>query len=71
MTNTELTDNFVNQYALIDPARVATMTGLSKLTIKRLEDRGQFPKRYRLGSKRVAYRIAEVEAWLASARVDA
>ena len=69
MTNAEIADDFVNQYALIDRSRVAAITGLSKLTIQRLEEKGRFPRRYRLGAKRIAYRITDVEAWLKAAQV--
>jgi prophage regulatory protein len=34
--------------------------------ILRLEKRGKFPKRVQIGSRRVGWYVAEVEAWLSS-----
>ena len=33
--------------------------------ILRLEKRGKFPKRIRIGERRVGWRLSDVEAWLA------
>lgn len=42
----------------------------SRNHIRRLEAKGQFPRRVRLGANRVVWLRAEVEQWLA-ARVEA
>jgi prophage regulatory protein len=34
--------------------------------ILRLEKRGSFPKRIRIGERRVGWRLSDVEAWLAT-----
>ncbi|MCK2116545.1 AlpA family phage regulatory protein [Pseudomonas juntendi] len=41
------------------------MVGLSRTTIYRLEQQGQFPKRVKLGSNSVAWRMSEVLSWMA------
>ncbi|WP_282104454.1 helix-turn-helix transcriptional regulator [Pseudomonas juntendi] len=44
---------------------LAEMVGLSRTTIYRLEQQGQFPKRVKLGSNSVAWRMSEVLSWMA------
>ena len=44
---------------------LAEMEGLSRTTIYRLEQQGQFPKRVKLGSNSVAWRMSEVLNWMA------
>ena len=43
---------------------VAAATGLQKSQIDRLEAKGEFPKRRRLGPTLVAWRSDEIEAWI-------
>lgn len=43
---------------------LAEIVGLSRTTIYRLEQQGQFPKRVKLGSNSVAWRMSEVLAWM-------
>lgn len=43
---------------------LAEMVGLSRTTIYRLEQQGQFPKRVKLGSNSVAWRMSEVLNWM-------
>jgi prophage regulatory protein len=38
---------------------------LSESTIYRMEQRGEFPRRIPISTKRVAWRRSEIEAWLA------
>ena len=45
---------------------VLLRTRLSSTTIWRLEKSGRFPKRLKIGVKRVAWRSADVDAWLAA-----
>lgn len=45
--------------------QVRERTGLSKMTIGRLEKAGGFPKRIRLGENSVGWAEHEIEAWLA------
>lgn len=44
---------------------VVALTGLSRATIYRLEKAGDFPKRFRLTARTVAWNAEAVEAWLA------
>ncbi|WP_431301333.1 helix-turn-helix transcriptional regulator [Tabrizicola sp. BL-A-41-H6] len=38
----------------------------SREQLRRLELTGKFPLRYQLGAKRRAWRLSEIEAWIAS-----
>lgn len=42
------------------------ITGLSKATRWRMAGRGEFPGKVRLSPGRTAYRLSDVEAWIAS-----
>ncbi|MBU8920750.1 MAG: AlpA family transcriptional regulator [Bacteroidales bacterium] len=42
------------------------ITGLSYTSIWRLEKRGEFPKRIQLPVKGVAWRMDEIEEWIAT-----
>jgi prophage regulatory protein len=44
--------------------RVVQLTGLSRMTIYRMELAGKFPKRRRLGQNSVAWREDELAEWL-------
>ena len=45
---------------------VLKLTGLSRTTIWRMEARGDFPRKVKLGPRAVAYRASEVEEWMDS-----
>jgi prophage regulatory protein len=45
---------------------VLLLTGLSRSTIWRLERKGGFPKRIRLGQNSIGWAEAEILAWLSS-----
>ena len=45
------------------------ITGLSPSTITRLENKGQFPARVQLSTKRVGWSLAEVERWVEQRQV--
>lgn len=51
---------------LIRMRQVLQTTGLSRMTIYRLERRGEFPQRRRLGRNSVAWIDEEVDAWVES-----
>lgn len=51
---------------LIRIQELTRLTGLSRSTIRRLEQRGEFPPRLRISTNVVAWRLGDVEAWLAS-----
>jgi predicted DNA-binding transcriptional regulator AlpA len=46
-------------------SEVENISRMCDLTRARLEKRGRFPKRVRIGGRRVAWRKAEIEAWIA------
>jgi prophage regulatory protein len=48
---------------LIDKKELTALVKYSSQHIARLEKAGLFPKRLRLGPNRVAWLLAEVEAW--------
>jgi len=43
---------------------IEALTGLSRTTITRLEERGEFPRRIKIGKARVVWKISEIDAWL-------
>ena len=43
---------------------VAEMIGLSRSTIWRMEQRGEFPKRVQLGGNSVAWRASDLARWM-------
>lgn len=43
---------------------VHTMTGLSRTTIWRLENKGEFPARVSLGGNRVGWKLSEINHWI-------
>ena len=43
---------------------VLEVTGLSKATVYRLLERGEFPPRVKLSPRCVGWRVADVDAWL-------
>jgi len=47
---------------------VHALTGLSRTTVWRLEQQGQFPKRLRVSSNVTVWERAEVQAWMAARR---
>lgn len=46
--------------------KLAEIVGLSRTTIYRLEQQGHFPKRVKLGSNSVAWRMTEILSWMAT-----
>ena len=49
---------------LLDKKEAASRAGLSISTLKRLEARGDFPKRVQITVARVGYLESEVDAWI-------
>jgi prophage regulatory protein len=43
--------------------QVRARTGLGEMTLRRLIEKGRFPRPVRLTRQRVAWRVADVEAW--------
>ena len=55
---------------LISKRELCRMVPYSAQHILRLEKVGRFPRRVRLGARRVAWILAEVEAWVAQRAAD-
>lgn len=49
---------------IIRPRDISSLTGLSPVTIYRLEKAGKFPSRIKLSPGAVGWRRSEIEAWL-------
>ena len=50
---------------ILRPIAVYELTGLSKATIRRLEQSGRFPRRFNITENAVGYDSSAVEAWIA------
>ncbi len=55
---------------LIDRRRLHEIVPLSQRTVFDLEQRGEFPKRFVLTARRVAWDLAEVEQWMEDCRSE-
>ena len=53
---------------LIDCDRLLEIVPLSRRTILNMEQRGEFPQRFVLTARRVAWDLAEVEQWMEDCR---
>lgn len=53
-----------NSIRVIDLAELQGLVPLSRSQIWRLEQAGQFPRRVRIGQRRVAWRVSEIDNWL-------
>lgn len=49
---------------ILKAREIHTMTGLSRTTIWRLENKGEFPRRVSLGGNRVGWRLSEIKNWM-------
>lgn len=49
---------------ILKAREIHTMTGLSRTTIWRLENKGEFPFRVSLGGNRVGWRLSEIKHWM-------
>ena len=49
---------------IIRADEVQNMTGLSRTTIWRMENKNEFPRRVSLGANCVGWKLSEVECWL-------
>lgn len=50
---------------IIRRTEILALTGLSPSTLDRLERRGEFPRRRRLGPNAIGWLSSEIEAWIA------
>ena len=51
---------------IVRPAEASTITGRSPASIWRDEKKGTFPRRLRIGSNSVGYRLSELYEWMES-----
>ena len=58
--------NKTNTDHIIRAKEVQSMTGLSRTTLWRMENKGEFPRRVSLGVGSVGWRHSEVQQWLAN-----
>lgn len=65
-TNHAISNNPVpnNSDRIIRAEEVQSMTGLSRTTIWRMENKQEFPRRVSLGANCVGWRLAEITAWI-------
>lgn len=49
---------------LLREPEVAKFIGVSTSTVRRLVNRGEFPKPVKIGGKLIAWRSAEVQRWI-------
>ncbi|WP_273794206.1 helix-turn-helix transcriptional regulator [Brucella intermedia] len=52
--------------SLMSPKEAAQVTTMSRVLLSMLAKEGKFPLPVKLGTKRIAYVRAEVEAWIAA-----
>jgi prophage regulatory protein len=57
--------------AILRKPQVMALTGLSSVTIWRLERAGDFPKRIKLTGRAVGWKAADISAWIDARIVEA
>ena len=60
-----MSDPHTNTDRFLREPEVRKVTGLSRVTRWRMENRGEFPKRRRISPNAVAWLSSEVQAWMA------
>ena len=61
----------MEQIKILRMADVVAVTGVSRRTIYRWFNKGEFPKPVKLGSHHIGWRNGDVQDWLASREVAA
>lgn len=56
---------------IVRPRELFILVGIKRATIERMERRGEFPPRIRLGERAVGWRYGEIQEWIESRRKDA
>jgi prophage regulatory protein len=64
MTSPETNEQTKTRKRLLKIAEVVSLVGVSRATVYRLIDSGEFPKPVQLSARRVAWVSAEVEDWM-------
>jgi len=52
-----------NQF--VTESGAAALLGVSHMTLRRMDERGEGPPRLKLSDRMVRYRLADIEAWVA------
>jgi predicted DNA-binding transcriptional regulator AlpA len=52
------------EFAVVGREQAAVLLGVSLETLKRMEARGQGPKRVKVSQKRVGYRLSDLRTWI-------
>jgi prophage regulatory protein len=55
---------------IIDQAELVHLVGISKSHLTRLEKCGQFPRRIKLGTRKVGWSLQEVKQWVEDRKTD-
>lgn len=56
---------------IVTKKELKTIVPYSPQHILKLEKKGEFPKRIRIGARRVGWRLSDIENWLAMGERDA
>lgn len=56
--------------AVMTRKQLMRLTGLSETTLWRLEERGDFPARIQLASRRIGWLRSDIEAWLGARAIE-
>jgi len=56
--------NKTTNHQLITRQQVCELLTINNTTLWRIEKNGDFPKKILIGSRRIAYKSAEVEEWI-------
>ena len=51
---------------VVAESATAEIIGVSKATLRRMVERGEGPRRLKLSTRRIGYRLSDLEAWLSA-----
>lgn len=54
----------MDERLVFEPER-KLLTGISRVTARQMEKRGEFPRRRRVGAQKVAWLFSEIQQWIA------
>lgn len=58
----------MTRQTLIPQHEVYAMLGIGRSTLYRIRNRGDFPRPYRIGPRRIGYSLADITQWLEQQR---
>ncbi len=65
-----MNENFPDIDRLIGQEEILRLVPVSRVTLIRWESAGRFPRRITLARNRVAWRMSEIQAWIASQNTE-